>query len=491
MDCCSDHTLRAARSLLTPPCVTRAGDSLQTGRAAAPARGRGSCPWRTAPRGTCQVAECRERLAQPPAAPTMFSGQRWPGASRESGGERRTLKRDFLWEGEPTLKPSGSGRPAGPAQGPRPKLRPCTEAPGRPATVHAVGLPARDRTQQPELQLPPSREAPRLLMPGIVDGRRRSPPTPRAGILNSEVSGGKTSSGLYYITSGQIKQSPRNRSSRPPPLEGTHQRQPWPAPQSSRQPQATRPSLGPGSPTSPARTLVSVPLRPPAAPGPLPSQEGRAATHTKCAAACCPPLSMQGRGSEQGQGPHPPTAGTSKVGQRGLCMATRAGLPRQPWADRPTAALSFLLETPGQENAQAKPRARPSGTGCGPPASPGATVPHPLPQPACTSATSPPPTSLQHLRASNLPGAQDEPSARNPGAAGGRLSQLQLPPACSPVLPAPRRNHPASQPPPLRNEGLRPSLQYDHVLKCVPCTQRNPGVIELPSAGGAGGTPSR
>lgn len=390
------------------------------------------------------MAECRERLAQPPTAPTVFSGQRWPGASRESGGERRTPRRDFLWEGEPALEPSGPGRPAGPAQGPRPKLGPCTEAPGRPATVHAVGLPARERTQQPELQLPPSQEALRLLMPGLVDGRRRSPPTPRAGILNPEVSGGKTSSGLYYITSGQIKQSPRNWSSRPPPLEGTHQRQPRPAPQSSRQPQATRPSLGPGSPTSPARTLVSVPLGPPAAPGPLPSQEGRAVTHTRCAAA------WEGVGA----GPGPlPTHCRHLSGPAERTLDGNPGGPSPPALGgqaNSCAHLSFLLETPGQENARAKPRARPSDSGCGPPASPGATVPqHPLPQPACTSATSPLPTSLQHLRASNLPGAQDEPSARNPGAAGSRLSQLQLPPACSLVHPAPRRNRPASQPPTL------------------------------------------
>lgn len=281
-------------------------------------------------------------------------------------------------------------------------------------------------------------------MPGLVDGRRRSPPTPRAGILNPEVSGGKTSSGLYYITSGQIKQSPRNWSSRPPPLEGTHQRQPRPAPQSSRQPQATRPSLGPGSPTSPARTLVSVPLGPPAAPGPLPSQEGRAVTHTRCAAA------WEGVGA----GPGPlPTHCRHLSGPAERTLDGNPGGPSPPALGgqaNSCAHLSFLLETPGQENARAKPRARPSDSGCGPPASPGATVPqHPLPQPACTSATSPLPTSLQHLRASNLPGAQDEPSARNPGAAGSRLSQLQLPPACSLVHPAPRRNRPASQPPTL------------------------------------------
>lgn len=166
------------------------------------------------------------------------------------------------------LEPLGPGRPAGPAQGLRPKLRPCTEAPGRPATVHAVGLPARDRTQQLELQLPPSQEALRLLMPGIVDGWRRSPPTPRAGILNSEASGGKTSSGLYYITSGQIKQSPRNRSSWPPPLEGTHHLQPRPAPQASGSHRPLCLNLGPGSPSGPATMLVALLPGPPAAPGP-------------------------------------------------------------------------------------------------------------------------------------------------------------------------------------------------------------------------------
>lgn len=78
----SDHTHRAAWSLLTPPCVTRAGDHLQTGRATAPARA-----WRRmAPRGTRRVAGCRERL----------TGRCWPGASRQSAGERRTPKRDFL-----------------------------------------------------------------------------------------------------------------------------------------------------------------------------------------------------------------------------------------------------------------------------------------------------------------------------------------------------------------------------------------------------------
>ena len=41
--------------------------------------GRGSCPWRrTEPHGTRQVAECRKRLVQPPAAPTVFSGHRSP-----------------------------------------------------------------------------------------------------------------------------------------------------------------------------------------------------------------------------------------------------------------------------------------------------------------------------------------------------------------------------------------------------------------------------
>lgn len=119
-----------------------------------------------------------------------LTGRCWPGASDSLQGEEDPQE-GLSVRGRTTLEPSGPGRPFGPTQSPRPKLGPCTEAPARPATVHAVGLPARDRTQQLELQLPPSQEALRLLMPGIIDGQRRSPPTPRDGILNSEVSGGK------------------------------------------------------------------------------------------------------------------------------------------------------------------------------------------------------------------------------------------------------------------------------------------------------------
>ena len=165
------------------------------------------------PHPPCSLATAhRPALAR--GLQTVWSGGEDPQEGLSVGGRTSTLE------------PSGPGRPAGPAPGLRPKLRPCTEAPGRPATVHAVGLPAQDMTQQLVLQLPPSQEALRLLMPGIVDSGRRRLPAPRAGILNSEASGGRTSRGLYYITSGQIKQSPRNRSSWPPPLEGTHHRQP-------------------------------------------------------------------------------------------------------------------------------------------------------------------------------------------------------------------------------------------------------------------------
>lgn len=198
-----------------------------------------------------------------------------------------------------------------------------------------------------------------------------------------------------------------------------------PSPHGSHRPPCL--SLGPRSPTGPSRMLVSVPPGPQQLQGPsvlrregqphIPSTLQPAAPHRPC----------------KGGAPHLPAARTSKVQQRGLWTASRAGLPHQLQADRPTPALTSpsCSKPPRQENAQAEPRAN---SGCGAPASPGAEAPA-LPARLHLHYVTPACLSLQHLRASNLPGAQDEPSARNPGAAVGLLSQLQPQPACSPVCP--------------------------------------------------------
>lgn len=170
--------------------------------------------------------------SSPPTTPTVFSGHRSPASFSQGppdslewrgGPPRGTFcGRENVHPGALMSRQTHQARP-----GPKAQTQALHRSPRAAATVHAVGLPARDTTQQLALQLPPSQEALRLLMPGIVDSWRRRPPAPRAGILNSEASGGRTSRGLYYIMSGQIKQSPRNRSSWPPPLEGIHHRQPW------------------------------------------------------------------------------------------------------------------------------------------------------------------------------------------------------------------------------------------------------------------------
>ena len=162
----------------------------------------------------------------------------------------------------------------------------------------------------------------------------------------------------------------------------------------------------------------------------------------------------KGGGRSQAGAPHPPAAGASKVQQRGLWTVSRAGLPHQTRRGR-----QLHSPLPPARNPPGRKTHRPS-------------LPQGLPTPAAAPlpalglapparlhlrCVTPPRLSL-HRRASKLPGAQDKPSARNPGLQS--LSQQQLQPACSPAFQGPRqftsrpvkgracRNRPASHTPP-------------------------------------------
>lgn len=300
--------------------------------------------------------------------------------------------------------------------------RPQAEEPGRPCHSSRWG-PREGTAARGSASALAGSAAP---LPGIADYRSQEEPT-HTKSRNFQPRGlrGQISRGLYHITSGQIKQSPRSRSSWPAPARG-HTPAPTPglnpSPQSSHKPSCLR--LSAQGFHSSSRTLVSPPDPARGAPSSSRAPHGgdlarEGPPRAKYAVTCGSRPATRGRETKLGQGPlhQPPLSplmyqrrgGPRLVQQKGLWPMSRAPFHNSPGRQADSCAHpSLRLKNSTWETHRRSHGQGPSGAVCSRPTSSRAAAPNCPPQRSTyASATSPLPASLP-LQACNLPQAQDQ-----------------------------------------------------------------------------------